>query len=363
MRINSSNYTLSSSEISATSHQTDESLRAWNSSGELKYASDSDTTSSSKRRFSTQDIVELQTRSIPKMPLPLPETNTEAPADTANDLLKDEFSGTIRDHMIKSIVEAMTGKKIHVYDPASSGESDELTLAEDTPESGAAPVELQGWGIDYQYHEITTTTEGFTFATQGTITTEDGRSITFGAALEMSRQTYDEISISLKAGDALIDPLVIDFTGRGASLADSTVAFDLNADGTAETMHTLADGRGFLALDRNNNGSIDDGSELFGPSSGNGFNELALLDDDSNGWIDENDAAFGDLRIWQIASEESQSLTTLLQNGIGALATGRAATSYALQNNSSVTGVIRESSIFLRENGGAGFVQEIDIAV
>lgn len=361
MRITSSDLTLSSAEISTQSHQTHEQLRAWNSDGELNYTADSNKRSFKGRRFSTEDIVELQPHNVANRLQDTTTTAQERP-DKANDLLKDEFAGTIRDRLIKSIVEAMTGKKIHVYSPNSTGEPQGSVTAADAPAADAAQPERQGWGIDYQYREITTTAEGFTFSAQGSITTDDGRSITFGAALEMSRQTYEEISVSLKAGDALIDPLVIDFTGRGTALSDNTISFDLNADGSAETIHTLADGRGFLALDRNSNGIIDDGSELFGPSSGSGFSELALLDDDGNGWIDENDSAFGNLRIWQVPSEATTSLTTLQQNGIGAIATSRATTSYALQNSSILTGAIRESGIFVRENGGAGFVQEIDIA-
>lgn len=56
-------------------------------------------------------------------------------------------------------------------------------------------------------------------------------------------------------------------------------------------------GSGFLALDRNQNGVVDDGSELFGTQSGDGFAHLALYDQDSNGWIDANDPVFDKLRI------------------------------------------------------------------
>lgn len=43
---------------------------------------------------------------------------------------------------------------------------------------------------------------------------------------------------------------------------------------------------------------VNNGSELFGPTNGNGFQELAEYDKDGNGWIDENDEIFGSLKIW-----------------------------------------------------------------
>ena len=51
-------------------------------------------------------------------------------------------------------------------------------------------------------------------------------------------------------------------------------------------------------MDRNGDGKINDGSELFGTKSGDGFKDLASYDADGNGWIDENDAIFSQLKIW-----------------------------------------------------------------
>lgn len=156
----------------------------------------------------------------------------------------------------------------------------------------SAGQQLEGWGVDYYRREVQQSVEGFSFTAQGAVTTADGKSINFSAALEMSREQYTEITTSIKDGDALIDPLVINFSGAGTELSDAKFEFDLDADGTAEMINATSSGSGLLAYDKNGNGVIDDGSELFGPSSGNGFLELASFDNDKNGWIDENDAVF-----------------------------------------------------------------------
>src|SRR5690606_22817344 len=138
----------------------------------------------------------------------------------------------------------------------------------------------------------------------------------------MARSYTESVSVSVRAGDQrLKDPLVLDFGGPAAALSDVRFDFDLDGDGRKEQLPLLR-GSGFLAFDRNANGRIDDGRELFGPASGDGFAELAQLDD-GNGWIDEADAAWSQLRLWSPDADGKGRLQTLNEAGVGAFYLGR----------------------------------------
>ncbi len=136
------------------------------------------------------------------------------------------------------------------------------------------------------------------------------------------------------------------------------MSFDLDLDGTPDQVALPAAGSAFLALDRNHNGRIDDGSELFGPASGNGFAELKSLDGDGDGWIDEDDPAFADLRVWN----GGPTMQTLAQAGVGAIDTSAVATPFTLgDSDATAAGFVRSTGLWLAEDGSAHTVQQVDI--
>ena len=180
----------------------------------------------------------------------------------------------------------------------------------------------------------------------------------------MARQYREDSSVSLRLGDAArqVDPLVLNFSGNAAQLSDQRFAFDLDARGGQEQIASLAPGSGFLVFDRNGDGVANDGSELFGPTSGDGFSELAALDGDGNGWIDEGDAAFGQLRVWTPDASGKGELATLAAAGVGALSLTHVATPFDLKtDDNQMLGQIRSTGIFLQENGSAGTMQHVDL--
>lgn len=155
--------------------------------------------------------------------------------------------------------------------------------------------------------------------------------------LEMERsfkleESYKEDLLSRN----LIDPLVINLHGGAAGLTNSSFSFDLNADGQREDISFVAQGSGFLALDINNDGEINDGSELFGTQGQSGFNHLAEYDADNNQWIDENDEIFSKLKVWSKDAEGNDQLMSLAEAGVGAIYLGSTSSSFDLtddQNN------------------------------
>jgi Ca2+-binding RTX toxin-like protein len=105
-----------------------------------------------------------------------------------------------------------------------------------------------------------------------------------------------------------LDPLVLDLDGNGqidavASTA-STTYFDFNGDGISEKSGWVAAQDGMLALDANNNGAIDDLSELFGSATQDGFVELAGLDTNKDNTINSQDTDYSRLRVWQDSNQD-----------------------------------------------------------
>jgi hypothetical protein len=126
------------------------------------------------------------------------------------------------------------------------------------------------------------------------------------------------------------DPIVLDLTGNGiqlTSLQNSTVHFDFAGDGFAERAGWVGPGSGILAIDRNGNGLIDNGLELFGSSTQDGFAVLETLDTNGDGKIDSQDADFGKLRIWRDLNQngvtDDGELQTLAQAGITSISLTR----------------------------------------
>ena len=140
--------------------------------------------------------------------------------------------------------------------------------------------------------------------------------------------------------------------------------FDLDTDGRLDNIGFVGAGSGFLVLDKNGNGAVDNGRELFGALSGNGFADLAALDDDGNGWIDENDSAFDQLQVWQKDAQGQDRLRSLREAHVGALYLGRVASPFSVRDTQNQTlAEVRSTGVYLREDGGAGALQQIDLAV
>ena len=214
--------------------------------------------------------------------------------------------------------------------------------------------------------------EDTSFSTVGSVRTKDGREINFNVNVNMSRRCEEYYREELNVAQfALYDPLVINLDTDATELSDQTFYFDLDADGEEEEISMLK-GSGYLALDKNGDGVINDGSELFGTKNGDGFADLARYDEDGNGWIDENDSIWSKLKIWCKDEKGNDVLYKLSDKGVGAICLQNVSTDFTLQGDrtardgateaNATNGAIRKTGIFLYENGNVGTVQHVDMA-
>lgn len=235
-----------------------------------------------------------------------------------------------------------------------------MDFLSDSDLGGGLTMQTTRYYSYFTYSESETTS----FNTKGSVVTADGREIDFNIGLEMSRSfTQTAGSYIDFTQPVLCDPLVINLDSNIATVSDQKFFFDLDGDGEEEEISQLNSGSGYLALDKNGDGIINDGSELFGTTSGNGFADLAAYDQDNNGWIDEADEIFQHLRIWIKDENGNDKLISLKDAGVGALYLGSSDTQFSLKDASNNTnGVIRKTGMFLYEDGNTGTLQQLDLA-
>ncbi len=265
---------------------------------------------------------------------------------------------------VRQLLAALLGHDVRVF---NASDLQQYYGAASTASQGV-PAQSAGYGVEYDRREVYRESEQMSFEASGIVKTADGQEISFNLSLSMSRSYYMESNTSLRLGDAArktCDPLVINFSGNAAELTDQRFAFDLNSDGTAsEQINFVTGGSGFLAFDRNGDGVINNGSELFGARTGNGFAELAELDSDGNGWIDENDAAYAQLLVWTKDTEGNDRLMSLKEANVGAISLANVASPFSIKDeNNELKGQVRASGFYLQESGGVGSVQQIDLTV
>ncbi len=163
-----------------------------------------------------------------------------------------------------------------------------------------------------------------------------------------------------------IDPLVLDLDGDGIETTSirngSIILFDHDGDGIKTGTGWVKPDDGWLVLDRNGNGTIDSGHELFGvntiKSNGqlakDGFDALKDLDANQDDKVDSIDAVFANLRIWRDLNQDGNSqaneLSTLSDNSITAININ----STAVRNDLGNGNIQTAAGSFTRSNGTTG---------
>ena len=281
----------------------------------------------------------------------------------SDDDMEAEMSLSSQMRILKTLLEKMLDITIDLPKVGGGDSADPTASATQAPASAAATLANGEPNRTVQVSEASFEQEQLAFVANGQVTTADGREITFDLGFALNYQKL-QLSERLTSSAALKDPLVLNLEGLVPGFSSARFEFDLDADGSSESLTQLANNSAFLALDRNGNGQIDDGNELFGARSGNGFAELAALDEDGNGILDEGDSGFASLRLYR----SDTALLTLGDQKIGAIFLNAAATPFMhLGGDQGAQGespaVLRQTGIYLTEDGKAGTLQQIDLRV
>lgn len=251
--------------------------------------------------------------------------------------------------LLDTILAAIDGKKC----------KENFAAVEPLPDEPAPPANRRE--ISWTHHVVQKQSESerTNVCGSGCVQTADGRQIAFDFSLHLARDETRVSTFDDSGTLTLRDPLMLSFDGKACELSAERIAFDLDADGKAEEIPAFGAASGFLVFDRNGNGKADNGSELFGVASGNGFADLSRLDEDHNGWIDENDTAWRQLAVWS-----AEGFASLAERQVGALYTGAVDAPFTLKGEgNALLGQIRAAGLYLTKSGEVGHLQHVDLAV
>ncbi|MDF7797800.1 hypothetical protein P4A91_25295, partial [Pseudomonas syringae] len=186
---------------------------------------------------------------------------------------------------------------------------------------------------------------------------------------------YDVYS-HFKSAQNYVDPLVLDLDGDGIETVSNTVGvvFDFDGDGKKSGTGWVNADDGVVVLDRDGNGSITDGSEMFGVDtvlrSGlkarNGFEALADLDSNKNGRFDNADEQFKNVRVWQDLNQDGVSQASELKTleYLGVASINVAGKDHGVVNNENVISNLGSYTLVDTVSGEetTGIVGTIDFA-
>lgn len=217
----------------------------------------------------------------------------------------------------------------------------------------------------------------------GNVYTKNGSTLTINGTLTIDNYSNGNVGISLcdepptppdlGQGDysqnRQFDPLVLDMDGDGVelvSLNKSTTYFDLSGDGIKEKTGWVNPDDALLVLDKNNNGKIDDISELFGSPTQIGFEVLKGQDTDLNGVIDKNDLQFSKLKVWNDLNgngfADAGELRTLDEAGVKSINLNYSKTNQNINGNT-ISEVSTYNSSVVLNNGTTRTIADANFLV
>ena len=192
---------------------------------------------------------------------------------------------------------------------------------------------------------------------------EQELSLNYNFALSSERTSYSKVEMSAVA---LKDPLIVQFGAQGLGEIKGQKNFKINQDNKIDQLPIFSGDVGYLVYDQNNNQQADNGSELFGPKTGQGFAELALLDSNKNGFIDADDEQFDQLYLWQPSDDNNQAeqWLSLKAAKIQAISLTTIQTPYDFYDQQGqIQAQLRLSSFAITDAGEGRGVHQVDVRI
>jgi len=277
----------------------------------------------------------------------------------------EEERKLIQNEISKMILELILIQFLGINPKKAQSQAREYCQFGSSPKNEKPKVMVMKTEYNYERTIEYTKKDSVDFFSKALIKTEE-KDIEIDLNVSYSKEFYEKHQEKIEFSEvSYIDPIVIQYSKEASSLdfleEELTFYFDLDSNGEKDEIAKLKEGNGFLVLDKDKNGTIDNGSELFGPSTNDGFEELRVYDSDKNGWIDENDSIFKDLKIWTKDSNGDDKLFALGDSEIGAIYLKDANTDIDI--NKSVKDPLahlKSTSFFVREDGSAGLLSSFD---
>lgn len=160
-----------------------------------------------------------------------------------------------------------------------------------------------------------------------------------------------------------VDPLILDLDGDGLEITPLSkgILFDANGDTIKTGTAWAGSDDGMLVWDRNGNGQIDSGAELFGDETvlangkkaAHGFAALAELDSNADGKFDALDAQYANLRVWRDLNQDGISQADELQ-GLQASGVQSVQLTSVAPSTPYTDAILAQSGSFTRSDGSTG---------
>jgi len=248
------------------------------------------------------------------------QANSEQPTETdLSEQLAQEKSQSLAYQLMQAIARANGAKPENAAasrgqperNPHTSALSEfELNLQYQSSQQFELQQEL---GFDNQQANFSI---DFEFSQTETFNLESSNSVeNTRISISLTRETQFSFSASFEsANNEKSDPLILNLDQSDFEFEpDHSVSFDLNADGRLDKMIGLSSANAFLSFDKNQNGIIDNGAELFGDARGavDGFADLARYDDNADNQIDAQDKIFSSLLLLSFGADGFQNLRPL----------------------------------------------------